>query len=85
MASFFSAPELLPLWDISLFLDAPFTATIRRCAQRGGGSPDVDAIENRRYVEGQKLYLQQCELKRVATIVIDNEDLMSPAIISDRS
>ena len=79
---FLLRPELLGYWDISCFLDAPFTTTIPRCAHRNGGSPDVNAVENRRYVEGQKLYLQQCDPKRKATIVIDNANLMSPAILS---
>jgi len=78
---FLLRPELLAYWDISFFLDAPFTTTIARCAHRDGGSPDVNAVENLRYVEGQKLYLQQCDPKRIATIVINNENLMSPDIL----
>ena len=42
----------------------------------------MNAVENRRYVEGQKLYLQQCDPKRKATIVIDNANLMSPDILN---
>ena len=79
---FLLRPELLGYWDISCFLDAPFTTTIPRCARRDGGSPDVNAVENRRYVEGQKLYLDRCDPKRKATIVIDNANLMSPDILS---
>lgn len=41
----------------------------------------MQAAENRRYVEGQKLYLQVCKPQRRATIVIDNEDLGAPAIL----
>ena len=78
---FLLRPELLGYWDISFFLDAPFTTTIPRCAHRDGGSPDVNAVENLRYVEGQRLYLHQCDPKRNATIVIDNHNLMSPDIL----
>ena len=78
---FLLRPELLAYWEISFFLDAPFTVTIPRCARRDGGSTDVNAVENRRYVEGQKLYLQQCEPRRVATVVINNENLWSPDIV----
>jgi uridine kinase len=77
---FLLRPELRSYWDLSIFLDAPFEVTIPRAAHRDGGSPDVTAIENLRYVEGQKLYLQTCEPKRVATILIDNENLASPEI-----
>lgn len=79
---FLHRPELRPYWDFSVFLDAPFDVTISRCARRDGSSPDVHAAENRRYVEGQKLYLQQCEPRRVATVVIDNVNLSSPEIVS---
>lgn len=78
---FLLRPELLSYWDLSIFLDAPFEVTIPRAAHRDDSSPDVTAIENRRYVEGQKLYLQKCEPRRVATIVINNENLASPEIL----
>jgi uridine kinase len=82
---FLHRPELLRHWDISLFLDASFTATIPRAAQRSGGSLDVNAVENRRYVEGQKLYLRECRPTQTATIVIDNEEFQEPRIVIDRS
>ena len=82
---FLHRPELRLHWDITLFLDAPFEVTIARCARRDGGSPDVEAAENRRYVEGQKLYFRECEPAHRATIVIRNDDLTSPAIRVDRS
>ena len=77
---FLHCQELRPYWDFSVFLDAPFEVTIRRCAVRDGGSPDVNAVENRRYVEGQQLYFQECEPWRLADIVINNESLVSPDI-----
>jgi len=73
--------ELQPYWDFSLFLDAPFDVTIARCAGRDGSSPEVDAPENHRYVEGQRLYLRECEPARKATIVIRNDDLASPQLL----
>jgi len=78
---FLLCPELRPFWDFSIFLDAPFEVTIRRCARRDGSPPDVNAPENRRYVEGQRLYFQECEPKRAATVLINNDDLASPEII----
>lgn len=82
---FLHRPELRLYWDFSVFLDAPFEVTIPRCALRDGRSPDVNAAENRRYVEGQKLYLQQCHPMREATIVIHNENLTSPDIMGQLS
>ena len=81
---FLHRPELLSYWDLSLFLDAPFEVTIPRAAVRDGSSPDVHAPENRRYVEGQKLYLQTCEPRRSAAVVINNANLPSPEIVAVR-
>jgi len=79
---FLHRPELLSYWDLSIFLDAPFEVTIARAAGRDGSSPDVNAPENRRYVEGQQLYLRTCEPRRAASIVIDNQDLASPELVA---
>lgn len=78
---FLLRPELRAYWDFTVFVEAPFEVTVPRAAQRDGSSPDIDANDNRRYVEGQKLYFQSCEPKRRATIVINNRDLASPEII----
>ena len=77
---FLLRPELAARWEISFFLDAPFTVTIPRMAARDGGSADASAAENRRYIEGQQLYLKQCDPKRAASLVINNENLMAPKI-----
>jgi uridine kinase len=79
---FLHRPELREYWDYSIFLDVAFTLSVPRGAQRGEGSPDPGAPENRRYVEGQQLYLQSCKPKCSATIVINNEDLASPSVVA---
>lgn len=79
---FLLCPELRRHWDYSVFLDAPFEVTIPRCARRDGSSPDVNSPENRRYVDGQKLYFLECEPKRAATVVINYDNLTSPEIIA---
>lgn len=73
--------ELLAFWEMSIFLDAPFDVTVPRMAGRDGGPPETDAPENRRYVEGQKLYLATCGPKRKATVMIDYKNLESPQIV----
>ena len=78
---FLHCQELRRYWDFSVFLDAPFEVTIPRCAQRDSSSPDVNAPENRRYVDGQKLYFLECDPKRAATVVINNGDLTAPQIV----
>jgi uridine kinase len=74
-------PELTGYWDLTIFLEARFEVSVRRSALRSGGPREVDAEENRRYVEGQQLYLRECDPKSLATVVVDNNDLDDPRII----
>ncbi len=79
---FLHRPELRGYWDASVWLDVPFEVSIPRGAQRGTGSPDPNAPENRRYVEGQKLYLGDSTPQRHATFVVDNTDLNAPVLLA---
>jgi len=77
-------PELAPLWDWSLFLRVPFAVSVPRGAVRGqgwGGDPDPGAPANRRYVEGQRLYLAEADPESRATHVLDNSDLDAPILL----
>jgi len=78
--------ELRDVWDLSIFLDAPFAITIPRGAGRGPGygSADVDAVSNRRYIEGQRLYLQENDPQNRANLVIDYSDFTHPAVTARR-
>lgn len=79
---FLHRPELQAFWDFSIFLDVDFTISIPRGVQRGEGSPDPLALSNQRYVQGQKIYLSECNPKVHASIVVNNEHLEAPYIIS---
>ena len=74
-------PELRAYWDLSIFLNTLFDVSVPRTARRGGGSPEVDAESNRRYVEGQRLYMTECSPKSLATLVVDNNDLENPSLV----
>jgi uridine kinase len=74
---FLHRPELRYCWDFSIFLDVNFAVSVSRCAERDGTSPDPEAAGNRRYVEGQRLYLQSCAPALHATVTIDNNDPVS--------
>ncbi|WP_299715232.1 uridine kinase [Tardiphaga sp.] len=78
---FLHRSELLAYWDVSIFLRTDFAVSVARCAARDGSSADPAAPSNRRYVEGQRLYLQSCQPEARATIVIDYNDLRSPTIV----
>jgi uridine kinase len=79
---FLHRPELRPYWDASIFLHVDFAVSVSRCASRDGTSPDVTAIVNRRYVEGQRLYLVACEPAKRATMTIDNNELSTPVFVT---
>lgn len=81
---FLHRPELAGRWDMSVFLDVDFAVSIPRGAERGDGDPDPSAASNRRYVEGQRLYLAEADPKALATYVVDNTDLASPRVIRAR-
>jgi len=79
---FLQRPELLSHWDLTVFVDAPFNVTVARMSERDGATPpDADAVENRRYVEGQRLYLRECDPRNAAMFVFNNEDLVSPELL----
>lgn len=69
---FLHRDELRSSWDVSVFLDVPFSVSLSRMAQRDSTDPDPDSPTNRRYVEGQRLYMASCTPTRRATFVIDN-------------
>jgi uridine kinase len=81
---FLHRAELRDHWDFSILLDVDFAISIPRCALRdsGVGSADPNAPSNRRYVEGQRIYFRDAEPRRHASVVIDNNDLGHPRIVS---
>jgi uridine kinase len=74
--------ELIRFWDYSVWLEVPFSVSIPRGAGRGYGSPDPESPKNRRYIEGQRLYMEECRPRERASIVIDNADLEKPMVLA---
>ncbi|MCL2515956.1 MAG: uridine kinase [Microbacteriaceae bacterium] len=64
--------ELYALWDWSVFLDVPVETSVARLALRDGSPNDPMAPQLQRYLEGQRIYLERCDPKSRATIVLDN-------------
>jgi uridine kinase len=77
---FLHSDELASCWDVSVFVEVRFAVSVARMAQRDGSSPDPAAGSNRRYVEGQKLYLAECDPASRATFVVENDDLAAPVL-----
>ena len=69
---FLHRDELVTRWDWSVFLEVPFTETVRRMAHRDGSPPDPEHPSMRRYVEGQRIYLAACHPRGRATVVLDD-------------
>jgi len=79
---FLHRPELRGRWTWSLWLEVDRAVTLQRCVARDGtGSADPAAATNRRYVEGQLLYLREALPQRAATHVVDNGDLDEPVLL----
>jgi uridine kinase len=72
---FLLRPELRQYWDFSIFLDVTFDVATQRMATRDGIPSD-----NRRYVDGQRLYLNECRPQSLARVVIDNNDIANPVL-----
>ena len=71
---FLHRDELAGRWDFSVFLDVDFAVSFARMAVRDGSPSDPDDPRNRRYVEGQRLYLAQCDPAARASLVVDNRE-----------
>lgn len=78
---FLHRPELVGLWDGSVWLDVPFAVSVPRGNARFPGlDPDPDAAANLRYVGGQRLYLAEADPAAAATWILDNTDLEHPVL-----
>ncbi|KUL33409.1 nucleoside/nucleotide kinase family protein, partial [Actinoplanes awajinensis] len=75
---FLHRDELAGAWDLSLFLDVPFTETARRMAARDGTPPDPSHPGMRRYVEAQRPYFTTSPPPRRATWLLDNTNPATP-------
>ncbi|OFE16623.1 uridine kinase [Humibacillus sp. DSM 29435] len=83
---FLQRPELTDAWDATVWVDVPFAVSVPRGNARfeGEHDPDPEAAVNRRYVEGQRLYLAEARPREQASWVFDNTDLARPLLTSGR-
>jgi uridine kinase len=86
---FLLRPELIDQWDYKIFVDVNFTTSVQRAlnrdVSRGIGKPGVENLRiryNRRYVPGQQIYLQEVCPKQKADVILENNNLDLPRIIS---
>jgi uridine kinase len=82
---FLFRPELLPYWDVRIYLDISFETSLTRALGRDGdlfGEPSqINQRYRDRYIPGQQIYLRQVDPASKADIVIDNNDPDRPNIV----
>lgn len=79
---FLQRPQLTDVWDATIWVEAPFAVTVPRGnARHPGSDDDPEAAVNRRYVEGQRLYLAEASPRERASWVFDNTDLARPRLV----
>lgn len=79
---FLQRPELSDVWDAVVWVHAPFEVSVPRGNARFAGAhdPDPEALSNRRYVGGQRLYLAEARPEEQATWILDNTLLAQPTL-----
>ncbi|WP_296197573.1 uridine kinase [uncultured Microbacterium sp.] len=84
---FLQRPELLGVWDMTIWLEVPFAVSVPRGNARfpGRHDPDPEGVSNRRYVQGQRLYLREADPRSRADWIFDNTDLAHPRLDAGRS
>jgi uridine kinase len=80
---FLLKPELVGLWEFSLFLDANESEVLRRAVARDGsrlGDAHVRERYELRYLPAQRLYDVDVHPRQRADVVIENSDPASPLV-----
>ena len=81
---FLMRPSVVQHWDLMIFVEASFDVALDRGRRRDSAKSETDesiaALYDRRYVPGQRLYLEACRPADPASVVIDNNDLENPAV-----
>lgn len=81
---FLLRPELNDQWDFRIFVSASFEETLRRAITRDealfGSSGEARARYERRYIPGQRLYLETVMPERLADAVVVNDDPALPVL-----
>lgn len=79
---FLQREELVDAWGLAVFLRAGFDAAYARMGARDGSPADPADPANRRYLEGQRLYLRTCRPEERADVVLDVTDVRAPVVVS---
>ncbi len=72
--------------DFTIFVEAGFDVTVQR-AYRRSPSESPEAIREsyrRRYIPGQKIYLETAYPLEKANVILDNNDIQNPKLRINR-
>ena len=82
---FLQRPELFDYWDVRIFLQIDFETSVARAAQRDqylfGTEAQTRERYLKRYVPGQRIYLESVHPAEKADILIDHRDPQNPRML----
>lgn len=78
---FLMRPELNDLWDFRIFLEIGFEESLERAGRRNAeGMDSEEALRERyekRYIPGQRLYLDSSKPREIADVVVEGEGYLT--------
>lgn len=81
---FLLRPELNRYWDFRIFVEVDFEVALQRALQRdqnlSGSMEAVAARYHQRYFPAQRFYLDSVKPRRLADVIVDNNDFNAPAV-----
>lgn len=82
---FLNRDELFNHWDLSIFLDVTFETVLKRAIKRDielfGNIENIKKRYLKKYIPGERIYLELCRPKERAQIVIDNNNFKDPILL----
>ncbi|MBN2461918.1 MAG: hypothetical protein JXB60_09965 [Candidatus Cloacimonetes bacterium] len=77
--------ELIPFWDLKIFLEVDFTVVLERALKRdqklSGSSTQIRKKYEMRYINGQIIYLHEADPLSKADFIVNNNDPDNPNLI----
>ena len=85
---FLQRDELQGCWDVVIWVEAVFELTVERTLARDLGRESEHDLNSsqlaekyiKRYVPGQKIYIEECRPRENAHVVVKNGDLLNPEL-----
>jgi uridine kinase len=78
---FLLRPELNDLWTLRIFVYVELEESARRGIERDGA--ETEPLYRRRYLPGQRIYLERVRPRELADVVVDNADPKRPVLNPD--